>query len=301
MHSLRCSNCSFLNFGSDPNCKRCKATLNASSEVPETNYFGGYAPNLQPDYQTASDYSQTAYQPQYFPTPVSPLPRTSKHGGTNAVLLSLLGVVVAVAAGLGVLWKFGKPTSTTLSWQEYKAEDGSFTVEMPTKPVEDVVGQETSLGTLDTHTIAGNMGRDGIYVVAYTDFPVDATKVPASRILDGAAQGTVKNSGATMVSKKDITLDGYPGLEIEMTVPPSQVPGGGLAVCRIYWAAPRMYVMLVGGAESSEVYRDRAKFLDSFKLQKKLALAYPAFPFIEFNAQERRSYSIVKPSQLRRY
>jgi hypothetical protein len=286
MNSLRCNNCSFLNFGSDPACKRCKAALDVSSEIPESSYFGGYAPNLQPDYQTAaaSGYSQPSYQPHYFPTPVAPLPRTSKHGGTNAVLLSLLGVVVVVAAGIGVLWKFGKSTPPNLVWQEYKSEDESFTVQMPTKPVEDVVGQETALGTLDAHTMAGNMGRDGIYVVAYTDFPSDSSKVPASRILDGAAQGTVKNSGATMVSKKDISLDGHPGLEIEMTVPPSQVPGGGLAVCRIYWAAPRMYVIFVGGAEGSEIYRDRAKFLDSFKLRKNLALAYPASLFTEFNA-----------------
>jgi hypothetical protein len=87
-----------------------------------------------------------------------------------------------------------------------------------------------------------------------------------------------------MVSKKEISLEGYPGLEVEMTVPPSSVPGGGLAVSRIYWVAPRIYMVFIGGVEGSEIYRDRAKFLDSFKLKKKVALAYPAPPFTEFNA-----------------
>lgn len=289
MNSLRCSNCSFLNFGSDPACKRCKATLEVSSEIPGSNYFGGYASNLQPEYQTASasGYPQPSYQPHYFPTPIAPLPGISKHGGTNALLLSLLGVAVAIAAGIGVIWKFGKPASAkslNLVWQEYKSEDESFTVQMPTKPVEEVESKATIMGSIQSHTMAGSMGADGIYVVAYTDFPSDSVKAPASFVLDGAAQGAVNNSGATMVSKKSISLDAYPGLEVEMTVPSSKVPGGGLAVCRIYWVAPRIYMMFVGGHEGSEIYRDRARFLDSFKLKKKLALAYPASPSVEFNA-----------------
>ena len=279
----RCSSCGFLNFASASTCKRCKAAL-AVSEVPGSNYFGGYAPHLQPQYQTASDYSQTSYQPQYFPAPVASLPRTSKHGGTNAVLFSLLGVVVAVAAGIGVLWKFNKPAPSTLVWQEYKSEDESFTVAMPTKPVQEVESKATPMGSVQSHMMAGNMGRDGIYIVAYTDFPSESTKAPVNLLLDSAAQGAVTNSGATMVSKKNISLDGYPGLEVEMTVPPSQVPGGGLAVSRLYWVAPRLYMVFVGGLTSSEIYRDRAKFLDSFKLRKKLAQIYPASPLIEFNA-----------------
>jgi hypothetical protein len=271
MRNNRCANCGFLNFADASACKRCKASFDAPSAISESVYSSADEYAWQPQYQTAPDYPQPFYPPQYFPTPVAALPRRSKHSGTNAALLSLLGVAVIVAAAIGVLWKFGKAAPSTFGWQEYKADDESFTVEMPTKPVETVQSESTPMGEIDSHVLMGNMRGDGIYVVAYTDFPSGASNASADSILESVAQGSLDNSGATMLSKKKITLDGYPGLEVEMKVPASKVPGGGHATCRLYWVAPRIYVMFVGSHESSEIYRDRARFLDSFKLRKKLA------------------------------
>lgn len=270
MQNNRCMNCGFLNFADASACKRCKASFESPAEIPENDFSGGYAPDWQPSYQTATDYPQPFYAPQYFPTPVAALPRTSKHSGANAALLTMLGVAVAVAAAIGVLWKFGNHAPSNVGWQEYKADDESYTVEMPTKPIESVQSQSTPMGSLDSHMLVGSMKADGIYVVAYTDFPSNNPDVPSRYILDSAAQGAVNNSGSKMLSKRDITLDGYPGLEVEMEVSESKVPGGGRGTCRLYWVAPRIYIMFVGGPESSATYKDRAKFLDSFKLRKKL-------------------------------
>jgi hypothetical protein len=268
MNNLRCGNCSFLNFTSADHCKRCKARFNTHPENSENIFFGEDASVWQPGYQTAPCHLQPTGAPQYLPTPVAPLPHTSKYSGTNALLLTMLVVAVLMALGIGVLWKFGQPVQAHAGWQEYRADDDSFTIEMPTTPLRDVQSQPTPAGEIKAHTMLGNMGSKGVYAVAYSDYPVDLIDGSPDMLLDLAARGAVNNAGATMKGKKSITLDGHPGIEVEMTVPPSKVPGGGLAVCRIYWVKPRIYVILVGGHESSEVYKDRARFLDSLKLRK---------------------------------
>ena len=116
--------------------------------------------------------------------------------------------------------------------------------------------------------LTGSMKRDGFYGVAYTDYPGDVSNVPPGALLDASAQGAATNSGARLVSKKGITLSGYPGLEIDLDVPPERVPGGGRGACRIFWVAPRIYVVCVAGPESSGVYASRTKYLDSFRLKK---------------------------------
>lgn len=283
MNPHRCVDCGFLNFASATSCKRCKAKLVMAppSEPAGNNFYGGYPGGMQPGYQTATGYAATAYiapgysqpvsSPQYFPTPVAPLPRTSKNGGTNALLLSLLCITVVVALGLGIVWKFGKHAPSNPGWLEYKSDDGAFRVEMPVKPLETSETTPTPTGDMQTRILLGSMREKGVYVIAYTDYPPNSLKVSPDVLLDTVAQGAVKESGATMVSKKLITLDGYQGIEVEMTLPPGKLRSGGLAVCRIYWTAPRIYTIFVGGPESSEVYMDRMKFLDSFKLRKKSA------------------------------
>jgi hypothetical protein len=271
MNSLRCSNCSFLNFAAANACKRCNAPLDAPAEAEENNFFGGHAAaGWQPGYQTASDYPQPNYAPQYFPTPVAPLPRASKNGGTNTVLFALLGVAVVIAAGIGVLWKFSnKPVSANakanVGWQEYKAQDGSFTVQMPGKPSESVQNQSTPAGDYRMHLAMAAYKHNGAFITAYADYPSNYSNVPAQSLLDLASQGAMSRSSATLLSKKNISLDGYAGLELEM-LPPGSTPGR--MVTRIYWVAPRIYMLFGVGAKSAETDAALTKYFDSFKLRK---------------------------------
>ena len=268
MNSNRCGSCGFLNFAAAASCKRCKGELESQPQSQQ-EFFGVPPGGWQPSYETGAGNPEATYAPQYFPSPVAPLPRTSKNGSTNALLFLMLGLAIAVAVGIGVVWKVGKTEKLNLSWQEYKAADQSFSVEMPTTPQDSSETRSTPAGDLTMQMMIGNMKENGIYVVAYMDYPSSSVKASSDMVLDFAANGAVSNSGATMVSKKSISIDGIPGREVEMTVPDSKVPGGGRAIARIYWAAPRLYMMFVGGHESSEVFTTRAKFLDSFKLQKK--------------------------------
>ncbi|MBA2733794.1 MAG: hypothetical protein H0U54_12985 [Acidobacteria bacterium] len=261
----RCGNCGFINFNSASACKRCTAPCDSQPEFLGNEFFGSYPAESQPGYQTAPGYSQPVYAQPYFPMPIAPLPHTKKNSGTNALLWSLLGVAVVVAISIAVLWKFGNSASASSGWQEYKSQDDSFRVEMPVKPIERINSQMTpTAGELQTHVMMGNQ-RQGVYVIAYTDYPDDTVDIS----FDSAAQEAVENAGGTLVSKKSVSLDGYPGMEIEMVISPDRIRGGGRGICRIYWAAPRLYFVYIGAAESSDVYNTRTKFLDSFKLRKK--------------------------------
>jgi hypothetical protein len=214
----------------------------------------------------AATWPQPAYQPSYFPTPVAALPARSKQGGANALLWILLCGALAVAAGIGFLWKFNKPASDNFTWQEVQAPDNSFSVSMPTKPVETT---EDMPGNLQMHVLTANMKRDGFYGIAYSDYPgEESSKIPASFLLESSAQGAANNSGAQIVNKKSIVLSGHEGLEIDMEVSASKIPGGGKVACRLFWVAPRVYIVCVGGPESSPVYASRVKFLDSFRFKK---------------------------------
>jgi hypothetical protein len=261
----RCINCGFLNFASASVCKRCQASFGEVPSVETNNSSGNYSTNWQGGYEMAAQWPQPAYQGAYYPAPIAALPVRSKKGGANVLLWALLCGAIAVAAGIGFLWKFNKPAVDNYTWQEVQAPDNSFSVSMPVKPVE---ATQNLKPDLQLHSLTGDMKRDGFYGIAYADYHYDTSKVPVSLLLDTAAQGSANNTGSQIVSKKSITLSGYPGLEADMEVPTSTVPGGGRIACRLFWVSPRMYIVCVGGPESSSVYASRAKFLDSFRLKK---------------------------------
>jgi hypothetical protein len=275
MDSIRCGNCSFLNFASASVCKRCKAEFEIAPAAFGSSTFADYTAAVsQANYQPMPQWNQPSYQqayqpPPYFSAPIAPLPRTSKNGATNAMLWTLLGIAFVIALGIGILWKFGKTAPVNYAWQEYTPQDASYTVQMPARPVESVQEVPSPAASLQMHGSLANMSQQEAYLTAYIDYPDNFKNYSSDALLDGAAQGGLTNSHSTLVSKKRITLDGYPGVEIEMIMPAGEVPGGGRAISRIYWVAPRIYITVGGGPDTQEVRQAVVKFLASFKLKKR--------------------------------
>jgi hypothetical protein len=268
--SIRCLNCGFLNFAADSVCKRCRAALIPPSDNP---YFNSYVANMQGGYQPAPDYispgyTQPAYSQGYFPGAVAPLPRVSKNGGTNAALVVLVGLALAVAAGIGVLWKIGNGRSANFAWQEYNSDDQTYSVMMPGKPANTVQNQPSAVGDLQMHIMLLDMNDGGAFVVMHSDYPRDFSAVPAKELLDASAEGVAEESEATILNRKSISLDGHPGIELELSV--KKLRGAGRTVARVYWVAPRrIYVMIASVPPSSDMDVQLAKFFDSLKLRKK--------------------------------
>ena len=272
MSSLRCLNCGFLNFAADTVCKRCRAALVPPSDNP---YFNSYVASMQGGYQPAPSYPQPApgyaqpdYSQTYFPGPVAPLPRMSKNGGTNAALLALVGLVVAVAIGIGVLWKIGNGRAANFAWQEYNSEDASYSVMMPKQPAHMVQSQPTAVGNLQVHIMMADMDDKGAFMVMHSDYPQEFSKLSAEEMLDASTQGVADETQTTVLSRKNISLDGHSGRELELSM--KKIKGGGRTIARVYWVGPRrLYVLIASVPASSNMDTQLNRFLDSFKLRKK--------------------------------
>jgi hypothetical protein len=154
-------------------------------------------------------------------------------------------------------------------WQEYQPADSSYSVLLPVKPEESIERTQSPAGELQLHLSMANLGTEGACLVGYVDYPEAFRSVPADGLLDAGASGAVATSGSTLLSKKKITLDGHPGLELELKPPAGKIRGGGRAASRIYWVPPRLYMMFVGVPESPTNNDIVTKFLDSFKLRKR--------------------------------
>src|SRR4051812_49277144 len=176
---------------------------------------GGYQP--APGY-IPPGYTQPAYSQGYFPGALAPLPRVSKNAGTNAALLVLVGLALAVAAGIGVLWKIGNGRSPNFAWQEYNSDDQTYAVQLPQRPAQFVQSQPSAVGDLQVHIMMSDMNDGGAFVVMHSDYPKDFSEVPSTEMLDAAAEGVVEDSEATILSRKSLSLDGHPGTELELSV-----------------------------------------------------------------------------------
>lgn len=261
MSSNRCAACGFLNFATDSVCKRCRAAFQPPSDNP---YFNNYVAGYYGGYQPAPAYGRPPYATSYYP--VAPLPRVSKNAGVNIALLALLGMALAVAAGIWVFWKVGANGSANFAWKEYNSEDGSYAIMMPAKPAHMTQTQQSLVGELDVHMMAADMHNQGAFMVGHADYPEDFTDVSADELLDMASQGAVNSTEATLLSKKKISLEGHPGLELELSLKKLK----GRTVTRVYWVAPRrIYIMFASGPSSPDTDARLATFLNSLRLRKK--------------------------------
>ena len=265
MSCIRCLNCGFLNFAADSVCKRCQGAL---TPPPSDNpYFNNYVAGTHGGYQAAPGYAQPAYSSGYFPGPVAPLPRVSKNGGMNVALLVLIGLAVAVAGGIGLLWKIGNASSANFAWKEYRSKDDIYSVTMPKKPVHVVQNYPSMFGEVQVPMMMADMGDRGAFLVGHSDYTVtDLEEMSGEQLLDLASQNVANEPGTTVLSQKSISLNGHPGLELELKM--NKIKGKSRTIARFYWVKPsRIYIMFASVPTSSDADAQLNRFLDSLKIR----------------------------------
>jgi hypothetical protein len=156
------------------------------------------------------------------------------------------------------------PLAPALHWQEFSSKEGGFSILMPGEPEQERLKQSTLTGDVDYVVFMVERGDSG-YMVSFGDMsPQTIAQADTNMALEGAVQGAVNSTNSTLVSKQDITLDGYPGKEFE-----AQAMISGIEVifkARIYLVQNRLYQILVVGPKDSLSVADIDKFLYSFKL-----------------------------------
>lgn len=261
MNSVRCVNCSLVNFAESSECKRCGAPLgSAEGNEGQAQALAQSESYSGPTYASASGYSGQ-YQSYFEDSSAS---SGSRQGKTIGVVLIALICLVAV---IGVPWYLSRKSElATLEWREYKPDDGAFSILMPGEPKRNSASRTTRSGTnyMTMYTYATEGGT--AFAIGYVQYPSVSPNAPVELLFDEAIDSMSGQGQIAILSRKNVTLDGHQAVELEVKPPESANRSGDKGVFRLYWAPPRMYIIGVGGPDSHEASATRMKYLDSFKV-----------------------------------
>lgn len=133
-------------------------------------------------------------------------------------------------------------------WKEISSAEGRFTVLMPGTPSED-----KKEGSFTAKT------QSGVFTVAYKDFAEEVSQTTPDELLEQVSQG-LATDGSKLLSKRKISLSGYPGREVKYEDSDKLV-----GIIRIYLVKERLYLNIVIPSTAE----DTNKFFDSFRLTQR--------------------------------
>jgi hypothetical protein len=154
--------------------------------------------------------------------------------------------------------EFIKPSGI---WSEFTSKEGRFSASFPGEP--QIKSTKDDQGDTTTyHTVEREQGMIA-YSVVYTVYANANPKAEAKTVLQAMANGLAKDTK----EKKDIKLNGHPGLELLR-----DFEQNGMKMIinqRIYYLDGRLFQAMVVSAIVAKDKAEVSKFLDSFKLQDK--------------------------------
>lgn len=143
-------------------------------------------------------------------------------------------------------------------WQKFSSTAGRFSVLMPGTPTEETQTDKIEDGRTYQQYYFTVTQPEGVYFVAYSEFPgSEVSQVDADTILEAASEGILVDGGR-LLSQREISLEGYPGREIEY-----EDSEGNLSNTRIFLVEERLYQLIAIASNSDDVSR----FFDSFELK----------------------------------
>lgn len=268
MNSLRCGNCSLLNFATATACKRCGLPFESAAGTTEWD-ANPYASSeaYPPPIEGASPYwDQPSYQPPYQPNYLSqPAPSSSSGGKIVAVVVVLAVVALASFLAIPKLLKSKKVEAPNVSWTEYKSPDKKFSISLPVAPKVSLMSQPAGAGSVQVNVLEASVSKDGGCILLYADYPIGQMKMSEETLYDYTLKGLANRGNAFGAgARKYITHDGRKGLEMEFN-PTTKNKLEVTANARLFWVSPRIYVLMTGGPDTPEYRAIQAKCQDSFR------------------------------------
>lgn len=133
--------------------------------------------------------------------------------------------------------------SLPTGWITFTSPDGSFSIGLPGQPTASSQTATTAAGPIEIRLFEFALAdQTTAFVVSYNDYPAGALGEPQGT-LDGAVQGAITNSKATLVQSHAIDLGGVPGRDYTATVQ------GGSLHGHIYLKGQRLYQVLIAGSD----------------------------------------------------
>ncbi|MFB2936718.1 hypothetical protein ACE1B6_15810 [Aerosakkonemataceae cyanobacterium BLCC-F154] len=176
---------------------------------------------------------------------------------TLAIIILATPLCLSTPLRAETLVKFPLPVLLTqeTSWNEFSSKQGGFAVSMPGTPKQET-GTNQDGSTEHSFSLTSN---NSAFLIHYSDIPKieKLTKEEITKLLDNAPNDFAKGANATLVTAKNVSLDGYPGKEFEFILGEG-INGKG----RVYLVNNRLYIVVGMTTQPGNVQ----KFLDSFRL-----------------------------------
>lgn len=149
-------------------------------------------------------------------------------------------------------------------WIKFTSPEGRFSVLLPHEPKFELITDPEIKEVANYRYTELETGYG--FICEY--FDVTSTGTDLDVFLDATRDGIIRGAGATKVGEEKISLDGYPGRELELaiTVPNRSEMSGRT---RIYIVGKRLYSLTylhVKDLDSKVNSENAAKFFSSFKL-----------------------------------
>ncbi len=274
-----CPNCQFLVTEGATTCSVCHHDLTAAPTPVAASGFAAPGTPAAPGATGApGSFTPGGFdQPQAFPPPPawgsaapgtgSPPPPAKKKSSATKVLL-MLGAIVVVVGGLAVL-AFGAvsfladPTeiaSEDLAWEEYRAPDGRFRLEMPGEVEESTVEVPNGIGGKSEMLAINVFGADFVATVTTYEGAIEAgltfADLPFSP--DSALRGAAANGfkDGEMVEHTILAEHANNQMQVEIS---GRVDGEqAVMISRLVIAGTELYEVSIAG-----VSEERANLLEA--------------------------------------
>ncbi len=145
----------------------------------------------------------------------------------------------------------------------YENTQYGFSAMLPGQPVYEEQEIPTLIGPIKAHKFGAGEGITQ-YMLVVSDYPPELMKLSdAKTLLEGARDGAVGNTGGKLLEDKEITVDGHPGRQFKLEIPPGLKLSG-----RIVMAESRLYQVMAIGLGDSLPQTTVDQYFASFKIGK---------------------------------
>lgn len=155
-----------------------------------------------------------------------------------------------------------------IEWKEFVSEEGRFKVTFPDTPRQSFKENETQAGKVKTTIFSAALTED-YFEVRYGDFPAepDVDRNNLKSYYDFIRDNTLKLQPSTLLSERDLSLNGKPGRELVINLNETYTKYRLFLIGnRIFQTTTRVGI---SRKDDSEVQERSNKFLDSFQIIEK--------------------------------
>jgi hypothetical protein len=148
------------------------------------------------------------------------------------------------------------------AWKEYSSKEYSMAYSMPADPTPRTKTLDSDIGKLTIHSYLLDQGNCAL-VVAVIVYPDEVLQAVPAKVLAAGRDSMVSHfTNGKVVSEKEITIDGNPGIAFDFTS--DQFHG----TSRAYLVGKRLYQLQSLAAAGTPLLPGTDRFMNSFRLLK---------------------------------